>query len=219
MRFAKIFFHHPRPSVRPSGIGIEFENDDECVFALRICFDLLFVYNRYPIHLITCSHLLTYFQERATMKECSNTAQIAAIDQIACILSYNGTVLDTVLNYTILAAHVYTERTSTSPRSTAATLSCFLFVVGFQIFLCLLVGCSGISIIWCACLGWQYRRLPLWLGILDGLLLLYYAVTGEWITTVAHACAIVLGRGLYAISLYAEDSLQQQALYRPIETK
>ncbi len=153
------------------------------------------------------------------MKECSNTVETAIIDQIACILSYNGTVPDTVLNYAILSAHLYAERISTSRRSTATTLSCFLFVVVFQIVLCLVVGCSGISIIWCACLGWQYRQLPLWLGILDGLLLLYYAVTAEWITTVAHACAIVMGQGLYTLSLYAEESLQQRPLYRPIDTK
>ena len=45
----------------------------------------------------------------------------------------------------------------TASAFTAATTS-LVFVTAFQIGLCLAVKCSGISIIWCACIGWYVHK-------------------------------------------------------------
>jgi hypothetical protein len=92
----------------------------------------------------------------------------------------------------------------------AAAIASLIFVVLYQIVLCLILGCSGISIIWCACAGWivwELQRVdqpprgvassfppePLAVLSLDALTILYYSITAEAITTVAHFCAILLG--------------------------
>lgn len=125
------------------------------------------------------------------------------------------------------------------------------FAVTFQIGLCLIVHCAGISIVWCAAAGWMIMSMcgfdkikrrqqaaardnhnnnnndnsttrgqsppppqnstsssknskgRLWwcaVGVplfLDGGGILFYAVTAEHITTVAHGCALVLGAALF----------------------
>jgi hypothetical protein len=107
----------------------------------------------------------------------------------------------------------------TTPTFTAAGTS-FIFLVVFQISLCLLLHCSGISIIWCGIAGWmltevlsfdrwqcprsQLRNYSLYsLGIplfFDVFGILFYAITAEVITSVAHVCALVLGAVLYCFS-------------------
>jgi hypothetical protein len=152
----------------------------------------------------------------------------------------------------------------------------FFFVVTFQIVLCLVLACSGISIVWCAMLGWiiseerstlvtnQFlqqqqvvsirhdgnqsqselaggtdmaseddatmsltafmrdrqiaepspinvtsivakkqarKRLIVFVVFVDSASIVYYGVVAEPITTVAHACAIVLGALLSLLSL------------------
>jgi hypothetical protein len=157
------------------------------------------------------------------MDECPNTAGIFA--RIACILSYGGSVFDCWINYFLLLTSVtgwilyvnnsqrflrescYRPLESSSPRpSHAAAAGALVFLVIFQISLCLILQCSGISIIWCGITGWMlteglYRRgsfgilvLPL-LCNLSGMI--YYAITAEAITTVAHICAVILGSVLY----------------------
>ena len=107
-----------------------------------------------------------------------------------------------------------------SPTISSCILS-FVFTIVFQITLCIVVGCMGISIVWCAAAGWiatgivLLRGQPrprddtcnwlLWLPAavilsLDVVGILYYAVTTEAITTVAHGCAIAMGCVLFYVS-------------------
>jgi hypothetical protein len=100
-------------------------------------------------------------------------------------------------------------------------------VILFQIGLCLGLGCSGISIIWSALAGWllSERRdysenfltadgsessnrddvivLPEVIAtlVLDSAVIMYYAITAEVITTVAHLCAVILGATISRSSL------------------
>jgi hypothetical protein len=100
---------------------------------------------------------------------------------------------------------------STAPTSKSALIS-FGFTVAFQVGLCLGIECSGISIVWCAAAGWMlmgaqrerrlnsrvyYLLLPL---TCDAAGIIYYAVTAEAITTVAHGCALTMGAVLYWLS-------------------
>ena len=103
----------------------------------------------------------------------------------------------------------------------------FGFTVTFQIVLCMALGCAGISIIWCASAGWMMQRQRrnsqtealvdacdevmlsqsnesqlLVVGrqvalVVDAAAILYYLWTAEFITTVAHSCAVVMGMLLY----------------------
>lgn len=76
---------------------------------------------------------------------------------------------DTVLNHVLVVAnadaalstmraiHAYKEREGfrvVVPSYFAACL-CFVFVVAFQLLLCLTLKCSGVSIVWCSVVGWR----------------------------------------------------------------
>lgn len=99
-----------------------------------------------------------------TMNECAHD-QNAAI-QVGCILSYAGSTKDIIINYVLLVMNVSvcwltlaksdTERENEARRNHFPITGCasLVFVVLFQIALCLGLGCAGISIIWCACAGW-----------------------------------------------------------------
>ena len=87
------------------------------------------------------------------------------------------------------------------------------YLWAFQVILCLIVGCVGVSVVWSAQLGiLMHRRhhlaakssphqeLPPWSWKLFSLSLVvgsttwvYYAVIWEPITTLAHVCALVMG--------------------------
>ncbi|KAL7555393.1 hypothetical protein ACA910_017694 [Epithemia clementina (nom. ined.)] len=233
------------------------------------------------------------------MQECGTTSSNnvnVVVENILCILTYGGSTVHIAINYTLLCLDVGAMGTwwfltknsqrhrsdegqvqpSTTSVAAAAPLASFVFVIAFQIGLCLVVGCSGISIVWCACLGWYWHKrrifavarlqegredettttttathllsqkpqhpssnqhederntksnhndteplqqqsgdslqsvdaptpsdavpeqgvvitVEILLGSLNALVLLYYAWSAEPITTVAHACAIVLG--------------------------
>lgn len=116
-----------------------------------------------------------------------------------------------------------------TPPSVPSTLASLGFVIVFQVGLCLMVHCSGISIVWCAIAGWmlvgtgqlvlcwdrqqqqqqqQRRRHPFGTSHLalvalsllcDAAGVLYYAATAPAITTVAHLCAIAMGMILYLL--------------------
>ena len=95
---------------------------------------------------------------------------------LTCILTYDGSVKDVIINYTLLFLNlivavfsvIYSKSSSYSlvstpvesqhrkrdlKRSICAIVS-LLFVSIFQVVLCLLVQCTGVSIIWCAIGGW-----------------------------------------------------------------
>ena len=101
------------------------------------------------------------------------------------------------------------------PPTTRAALLCLGFAMAFQIGLCLVLHCSGISIVWCAGMGWMLygsrqhptpisgsrSNLQLWLPLaLDFAGIMFYAITAEPITTIAHGCAFVMGATLYWIA-------------------
>ena len=92
-----------------------------------------------------------------------------------------------------------------------------IFVVIFQVVLCLALGCSGVSIIWCAMCGWilddrlrrverveenemVVQRMGQVVLVVDFLAIAYYGVMFPIITTVAHAAALILGAVLACIS-------------------
>lgn len=136
---------------------------------------------------------------------------------VLCILSYEGSALDIEINYTVLILNLCvaavpffrsycthdtsvttsSARTSLDPGGVWAILS-LVFVIGFQIVLCVLVHCTGISIIWCAVGGWilmdwKYGHNDLSLTrqqanvlIIDLFVIIYYFIVAEIITTLAH---------------------------------
>jgi hypothetical protein len=150
------------------------------------------------------------------MDDCPNTAGIFA--RVACILSYGGSLGDCWINYFLLLTSVtgwilyihhqrWLQPSSFRSRdvpSHAAAAGAFVFLVIFQISLCLLLQCSGISIVWCGIAGWmltellqrEYRSsssILVAMLLCDACGIFYYAVTAEAITTVAHICAVILG--------------------------
>lgn len=151
------------------------------------------------------------------MQECDPNDSLS--HHIACIISYGGRPRDAVINYFILllnvsfwvANHGHTGRRSPQfyrarHRQVGAAAS-LGFVTIFQICLCLLVGCFGISIVWCACVGWFLLDTVFislratWIVMsMNGIAIGYYALATAWITTVAHFCAIVLGMLCFWIS-------------------
>jgi hypothetical protein len=92
-------------------------------------------------------------------------------------------------------------------------------VIAYQVFLCIFLGCSGISIVWNVMVGFILRDLCQTISTSTAETLdtsvnqkrkknanlfvascapafavdLYYAITADFITTVAHICALVLG--------------------------
>eukprot|EP00525_Craspedostauros_australis_P009420 CAMPEP_0198130624 /NCGR_PEP_ID=MMETSP1442-20131203/54385_1 /TAXON_ID= /ORGANISM="Craspedostauros australis, Strain CCMP3328" /LENGTH=265 /DNA_ID=CAMNT_0043791289 /DNA_START=217 /DNA_END=1014 /DNA_ORIENTATION=- len=99
------------------------------------------------------------------------------LQKIGCILSYGGSRRDIIINYLLLAFNLYfcikmvrlqisASSSSLSSSSMAvqpstflkSTTAAFAFVIIFQVSLCLIVQCSGISIIWCAMAGWMMSQ-------------------------------------------------------------
>jgi hypothetical protein len=98
-----------------------------------------------------------------------SSAHPSLLDRLACILLYDGNQVDVIINYALLLLNLGGACFGLLLRSTSgdalpvrqSQVSMFLkasaafgFVVAFQLVLCLIVGCMGISIIWCALAGW-----------------------------------------------------------------
>ena len=159
------------------------------------------------------------------------------IGQIGCVLTYGGSTTDIWINYLLLGANgfwclqiIFRKNALLPPPRGVSRfrIASLIGVTLFQVGLCLQLGCSGISIIWCALAGWALRQEILlypqellqdwrdahiveapprggrWGWILDindkvwpNLAALgYYALVAPPITTVAHACALLLGYGI-----------------------
>jgi cell division protein ZapA (FtsZ GTPase activity inhibitor) len=163
--------------------------------------------------------------------------------RLACILSYGGSLSDILINYTLVVINVLychvalrtsldkynrgpcaVELTRQRNRMAFARLA-LMFVVMFQVVLCLAVGCSGVSIIWCAMCGWsiydRLRRVDGFQGhemfvhrmgqiviVLDILAIGYYGITSPMITTIAHSLALILGAILAFISTRVATDVQ-----------
>jgi len=145
-----------------------------------------------------------------------------------CIFTYDGSTKDVLLNYFIFLvnlAYCTAALWKSGKHRQRLALYCLLGVAAFQWTLCLVVGCSGISIIWCAMCGWtmnerrqrlqgdwegststnllQDRRYDYGTGVifLNIVAIGYYAFVMAPITTVAHVCALILGASLNIIAL------------------
>ena len=113
------------------------------------------------------------------------------------MLTYNGSRTDVAINYTLLFA-TGTLFIFGGPPKRGAML---LFFAAFQLVLCYVIGCTGVSIIWCACAGGgaldQHRDLRLVafrvVSVAVVAALLWYAMVAEAITDIAHVCALTMG--------------------------
>ena len=117
---------------------------------------------------------------------------------LLCVLTYAGSRVDVAINYTLLFATAALFIFGGPPKRRGAMLS---FFAAFQLGLCYVIGCAGVSIIWCACAGGgaldhhSGRRLVAFrvvaVAVVAGLL--WYALTAEAITDIAHVCALTMG--------------------------
>jgi hypothetical protein len=182
-------------------------------------------------------------------EECPLQGPVSA--RMGCILSYAGSEKDMWINYTVLLVNLLwccwvattTKPTTTSPHNNnnnnkivGCHMASLVFVVAFQLGLCLQLGCAGISIVWCAMAAWAVaiqqqqqqqggqsttaitttRFWQLFPSSLTVAVILYYMVVAPVITTVAHLCALVLGYGLavceWHLPSYCQQQQQQQSL-------
>ena len=122
---------------------------------------------------------------------------------LLCVLTYGDgsgadAKLDIAINYTLLFATAALFIFGGPPKRRAAILA---FFAAFQLGLCYGIGCTGVSIIWCACAGGgaldQHRgpRLVAFRFVAAAVVaaLLYYALVAEAITDIAHVCALTMG--------------------------
>jgi hypothetical protein len=134
------------------------------------------------------------------------------LDRVECILTYGGSATtDVVLNYIAIAFNLIhcgflivaqTQKVNKEDHLKRQAFVSLLFVILFQIGLCLALGCRGVSVIWCAMFGWtiatKTRVKTRIVGgnnlfLFNNGLIVYYLFTKPFITTVAHICAVVLG--------------------------
>ena len=187
------------------------------------------------------------------MTDACPVVDVPLLARTACIVTYGGSVKDIWINYITLLLTLMTSAwrakrivLSVRPdkvvqfRWMVVTTLSLIGLVFFQVALCWLVGCSGISIIWCAVAGWiinerKHHAQPADAGrpagsrtFLDAsedltltfilVVLIYYAVTATFITSVAHFCALILGtllsRGnrycVLADSSHLYDTVQEE---------
>ena len=107
------------------------------------------------------------------MDECG-TDPSHLVENIGCIVTYGGSTLDMAINYTLLTLNVSTlvywwlwvavphQQQQTfrnyQQHEVAIPMASLVFTIAFQIGLCLILACSGISIVWCACVGWYLHK-------------------------------------------------------------
>ena len=134
------------------------------------------------------------------------------LESLQCVLTYNGSEHHMIINYSLLLLDIIIcgmllSRSPSSRRHFYAMES-LIGVISFQIGLCLLIGCMGISLVWCALCGWYFHQQlsvtndvqtvqitsgSLIMVIANLAALLYYAASTTAITTLAHELAILLG--------------------------
>jgi hypothetical protein len=121
---------------------------------------------------------------------------------LLCVLTYGNRPgdprFDIAINYTLLFATAALFIFGGPPKRRGAMI---LFFAAFQLGLCYVIGCAGVSIIWCACAGGgaldEHRgpRLVAFRFVAAAVVaaLLYYALVAEAITDIAHVCALTMG--------------------------
>lgn len=143
------------------------------------------------------------------MLSMENSTETTKTCGVWCILTYDGSVVDIVINYAMLAVNLWitllVNQREGLQRWLFLPLTTFLFA--FQVILCLVIGCMGISVVWSALFGYYVvlvayggerlilkEQVAFWFGVFTTLVTcVYYLVTDEFITTVAHLCAALMG--------------------------
>lgn len=119
---------------------------------------------------------------------------------VLSILTYGGNDdLDVIINYGLIVMNTFViwRNTSSIERERCRDYAVYglcslLFVVLFQIGLCLILKCTGVSIIWCALAGWILIKEFSFILLIDLCAILYYTLTAPFITTIAHVMAIFI---------------------------
>lgn len=109
--------------------------------------------------------------------------------------------------------------------SLLSSLASLAFLTVFQVLLCLATPCFGVSIVWCALLGISFttsikstgyhRKVASIVSILVYQLcivaIIYYYQTEEFITTIAHILAIIMGMLMVKITrmVYQKNQLEE----------
>ena len=167
---------------------------------------------------------------------------------VACILTYNNHTLDIYLNYTALLFAVVplcliftcADKTKYSIFVRFVSWISVLFgLILFQLLLCMLMHCAGISIVWSALCSFSpyvffkmrtldataYQRIQdvhaisvtLYLSLFYcSCLWVYYAVTVAFITTLAHVCAFIMG--IVLANAYIESMFKLSSSYSRLES-
>jgi hypothetical protein len=170
------------------------------------------------------------------------------LERLGCILSYNSHIPDCILNYTLvvvsliyctLTVHNHTRDEQKASQLLRFAVGALLAMTVLQLTLGLTLGCSGISIIWCAMGGWimsERRRVldgqdeaeelspsvqrvmkgGLMVILFDAAAIIYYAVVAEPITSVAHFCALIVGAILSKISIKLYDEPPDNPTSEPL---
>ena len=137
---------------------------------------------------------------------CNRTCPVSpTLDQI---LTYDNCNTDIAINYALILLFQATVFAHDIPYTITAVSTLYLWA--FQLVLCLLVGCVGVSVVWSAQMGIlihfrnfrsgssldsnSWSSLWYYFSLTSGLIAwIYYAVIEEPITTVAHICALIMG--------------------------
>ena len=117
---------------------------------------------------------------------------------LLCVLTYAGSRTDVAINYALLFATGTLFIFGGPPKRRGVILA---FFAAFQLGLFYVIGCTGVSIIWCACAGGgaldHHRGLRLVafrvVAVAVVAALLWYALVAEAITDIAHVCALTMG--------------------------
>ena len=129
--------------------------------------------------------------------------------------------MDIAINYTLLFATGALFIFGGPPKRRAAIIS---FFFAFQLGLCFVIGCAGVSIIWCACAGGgaldhhNGRRLVAFRFVAVAVVaaLLWYAMVAEAITDIAHVCALTMGFLIVQADELYTRRLQRDADYEAL---
>jgi hypothetical protein len=143
------------------------------------------------------------------------------IHQVETILTYNESLSDIYINYFLILVTFTTLLTipssMNSPYYKYYLIISTLFLIMYQITLCLIVGCVGVSIVWSAYSGMSYclllhndkykivnfqfqHKFLIYIQFMIVILTwLYYYFMEEIITSIAHILAFLLGMGIHYI--------------------
>ena len=124
----------------------------------------------------------------------------ALVPKLGCIATYNSSLDEMALNYAVL---IVTTLSVFSTGPAWPRLCCVVFLVAFQVTLCLWLSCAGVSVVWASLASLIFvdarrsRGAParLRLAVCASVVgvVVYYAVVSVALTTIAHLCAVALG--------------------------